>query len=148
MEDVMLTAKEIMTRMPQTVTPTQTVADAVQIMKSESCGVVPVVNPEDGSSLVGIITDRDIALRACAPGCDGVETPVVEVMSSNLFVVAPEDPLPRVRQIMETAGVRRVPVCDHDRLVGIISLKDLADNAPSGELGRIDDSILSQDPNN
>ena len=141
-------ASEIMTHIPQTVTPTQTVADAVEIMKSENCGVVPVVSPEDNQSLVGIITDRDIALRACSMGREGAATPVVEAMSTNLFVVAPEDPLPRVKAIMEEAGVRRVPVVEENRLVGIISLKDLADNADSSELGRIDDSILSQDPNN
>jgi CBS domain-containing protein len=144
----MLKASEIMTHIPQTVTPTQTVADAVEIMKSEDCGVVPVVSPEDNCSLVGIITDRDIALRACSEGRGGASMPIVEAMSTNLFVVAPEDPLPRIRQIMETAGVRRVPVVDQNRLVGIISLKDLADNAGSSELGRIDDAILSQDPNN
>jgi CBS domain-containing protein len=141
-------ASEIMTHVPQTVTPAQTVADAVEIMKSENCGVVPVVSPEDNLSLVGIITDRDIALRACSSGREGAATPIVEAMSTNLFVVAPEDPLPRVKAIMEEAGVRRVPVVEENRLVGIISLKDLADNAGSSELGRVDDSILSQDPNN
>ena len=145
---MMIKAEEIMTRAPQTVTPTQTVADAVQIMKSENCGVVPVVNPEDNSTLVGIVTDRDIALRACCDGSSGAETPVVEVMSTNLFVVAPEDPLPKVRDVMETAGVRRVPVCDNEHLVGIISLKDLADNLSSDNVGETEDRILTQDPNN
>lgn len=141
-------ASEIMTKVPQTVTATQPVADAIEIMKNENCGVVPVVSPEDSSSLVGIVTDRDIALKACSQNGDGPNTPVVEAMSTNLFVVAPQDPLPKVREIMETAGVRRVPVVDDNHLVGIISLKDIAENAGTRELGETDDKILSQDPNN
>lgn len=143
-----LKASEIMTRAPQTVTAAQPVADAIQIMKTENCGVVPVVSPEDNSSLVGIITDRDIALKACDEGASGPEMPVVEAMSTNLFVVAPDDPLPRVQQVMEEAGVRRVPVVDNERLVGIISLKDLAEHFSPRTVGETDDRILSQEPNN
>lgn len=141
-------ASEIMTKVPQTVTATQPVADAVEIMKAENCGVVPVVSPEDSSSLVGIVTDRDIALRACCEDGSGPNTPVVEAMSTNLFVVAPQDPLPKIREIMETAGVRRVPVVEDNHLVGIISMKDIAEKTGSRELGETDDRILTQEPNN
>ena len=143
-----MTAADIMTKVPQTVTAAQPVADAIEIMKAENCGVVPVVSPEDSSSLVGIVTDRDIAIKACADGCSGPSTPIVEAMSTNLYVVAPDDTLPRVRQIMEDAGVRRVPVVDEDRLVGIISMKDLADHTSSKTVGETDDKILGQEPNN
>ncbi len=143
-----LKASQIMTRMPQTVTATQSVADAIQIMKAENCGVVPVVSPEDSSSLIGLVTDRDIALKACEEGGSGPETLVVEAMTTNLSVVAPDDPLPHVQQIMEEAGVRRVPVVENDRLVGIISMKDLADHANAQTVGTTDDKILSQTPNN
>ena len=143
-----LIARDIMTRAPQTVTAAQPVSDAIEIMKMENCGVVPVVSPEDNSALVGIVTDRDIALKACCDGATGPETPVVEAMSTNLYVVAPEDNLPRIREVMESAGVRRVPVVENERLVGIISLKDIADNASSNVVGQTDDRILTQDPNN
>ncbi len=141
-------ASEIMTSSPQTVTAAQQVADAIQIMKAENCGVVPVVSPEDNSSLVGLVTDRDIALKACEEGASGPQMPVVEAMTTNLFVVSPDDPLPRVKQIMEDAGVRRVPVVENDRLVGIISMKDLADKLHYNSIGETDDKILSQEPNN
>jgi len=146
--DDKLKASEIMTKSPMTVTAAQSVADAVQIMKDENCGVVPVVSPEDSQSLVGIVTDRDIALKACESGGAGPDMPVVEAMSGNLYIVAPDDPLPRVREIMEEAGIRRVPVVENERLVGIISLKDVADNADSSIVGTTDDRILSQEPNN
>lgn len=143
-----LKASEIMTPSPQTVTATQQVADAIQIMKAENCGVVPVVSPEDNCSLVGLVTDRDIALKACEDGASGPQMPVVEAMTTNLFVVSPDDPLPRVQQIMEDAGVRRVPVVENDRLVGIISMKDLAEKLHYNSIGETDDKILSQKPNN
>jgi CBS domain-containing protein len=143
-----MTASEIMTPVPQTVTPDQSIADAVEIMRNESCGVVPVVRPEDGSTLVGIITDRDIALRACGPGCEGAEMQIEEAMSTNLFVVAPDDTIPHVREVMESAGVRRVPVVDNDQLVGIISLCDVAAIIDRESIGEIDTRILTQDPNN
>lgn len=143
-----LKASEIMTPSPQTVTAAQQVADAIQIMKAENCGVVPVVSPEDNCSLVGVVTDRDIALKACEEGASGPQMPVVEAMTTNLFVVSPEDSLPRIKQIMEDAGVRRVPVVENDRLVGIISMKDLADKLHYNSIGETDDKILSQEPNN
>lgn len=143
-----LKASEVMTSSPRTVTAAQPVADAIQIMKTENCGVVPVVSPEDNSSLVGLVTDRDIAMKACEDGASGPQMPVVEVMSTNLFVVSPDDTLPHVRQIMEQAGVRRVPVVENERLVGIISMKDLADKLNYDSIGETDDKILSQEPNN
>lgn len=137
-----------MTHAPQTVTPTEPVADAVQIMASENCGAVPVVDPEDAGSLVGIITDRDIALRACRDGGRGPETPVVEVMSTDVQVVSTDDSITHVREVMADAGVRRVPVVENGRLVGIIALKDLADEVPADQVGETTDRILEQDPNN
>ncbi len=142
-------ASQIMTRNPVTVTSAQTVAEAVKIMSAENCGIVPVIAGEDRQTVVGLVTDRDIALRACAEGCEGPETPVSVVMTQNLFCVAPGDDVSRVRQVMEDAGVRRVPVVEEDNtLVGIISFKDLADNLSQSTLGHTDETILAQPPNN
>jgi CBS domain-containing protein len=137
-----------MTREPACVSPTQQVADAVEIMKSQDCGVVPVVDSKSGGSLVGIITDRDIALRACCDGGSGPGTTIAEVMTTNLFCVAPEDSIERVRQVMTEGGVRRVPVVENDRLVGIISMKDLSDESSARVVGETDESIMGQEPNN
>lgn len=141
-------AEEIMTREPSCVSPTQQVADAVEIMKKEDCGVVPVVDSKAGGSLVGIITDRDIALRACCDGAGGPSTTISQVMTTNLFCVAPQDSIERVRQVMSEGGVRRVPVVEENRLVGIISMKDLSDESSARVVGETDESILGQAPNN
>ena len=142
-------AEEIMTRDPGTVTPTQTVAEAVRVMSAEDCGIVPVVESDRDHHIVGVITDRDVALRACAADGSGPDTTVSSVMTSNVFCVNPSDDLSRVREVMERAGVRRVPVVTEDKkLLGIISMKDLAENAGNKEIGNLESAILDQDPNN
>ncbi len=71
-----------------------------------------------------------------------------EAMSKTVFVVAPDDTLPRVREVMESAGVRRVPVVENEQLVGIISMCDVAAITDRESLGEIDTRILNQEPNN
>jgi CBS domain-containing protein len=142
-------AEEIMTRDPRTVTPKQTVADAVKVMASENCGIVPVVESDRDMHVVGVVTDRDIALRACASSKNGPDEAVSAVMTSNVFCVSPSDSVSRVREVMESAGVRRVPVVSEDKqLLGIISLKDVAENSGEREVGGLDSKILDQKPNN
>lgn len=142
-------AEEIMTRDPRTVTPSQTVSEAVKVMSAENCGIVPVVESDRDMHIVGVVTDRDVALRACAPEGPGPDGAVSSVMTSNVFCVSPQDDLSRVCQVMESAGVRRVPVVSEDnRLLGIISLKDVAENAGDREVGGLDSKILEQQPNN
>jgi CBS domain-containing protein len=142
-------AEQIMTRDPRTVTPNQTVAEAVKVMTTEDCGVVPVVQSDRELQVIGVVTDRDIALRACAENGPGPSASVSSVMTSNVFCVSPNDDLARVREVMESAGVRRVPVVDDNRhLLGIISLKDVAENAGDNEVGGLDSRILEQKPNN
>lgn len=141
-------ARDIMTRSPQTVSATEPVSDAIEIMRSENCGVVPVVDPDDVGSLVGIVTDRDIALKACRDGGGGPDTPIVDVMSTELAVVSIDDSVNTIREVMATIGVRRVPVVENGRLVGIISMKDLAEKIGEEAIGQTTDRILDQDPNN
>jgi len=141
-------ASEIMTRNPGTVLPSQSVADAVKIMRSEECGIVPVLASDNSETIIGVLTDRDIALNACGDGGKGPSTEVSAVMTKNLFCVHPDDDLGNVREVMRNAGVRRVPVVEkNDHLIGIISLKDLADNIGNSDLGKTEESILAQPPN-
>lgn len=138
-----------MTRDPRTVTPNQTVAEAVKVMTNEDCGVVPVVRSDRELQVVGVVTDRDIALRACNENGPGPSATVSSVMTSNVFCVNPGDDLARVREVMESAGVRRVPVVDdNQQLLGIISMKDVAENTGDKEVGGTDSRILEQKPNN
>src|SRR4051812_24611729 len=96
---VEMKASELMTRDPLTVTSEQSVADAVRIMKTAHCGIVPVVEPGQ-NRIVGLVTDRDIALGSCDQGSAGPSTPVSAVMSTTLFCVDPDEDLSRVRSMM------------------------------------------------
>jgi CBS domain-containing protein len=114
---------ECMTREVQTVPPDAPIRDAAQCMAKEDVGILPV---RENDRLVGLITDRDIAIRAVGAGRDP-STPVREVMSAEVkYCFADED----VDDVLENMGdiqVRRLPVVDRDkRLVGIVSLSDLA----------------------
>jgi CBS domain-containing protein len=121
---------DIMTPAPDTVAPEDTLKRAAEMMDELSVGVLPVVS--DGR-LLGVITDRDITVRATAAGLAPDDAFVSEAMSSNPRTVSPDDDTAEARRIMADQQVRRLPVVDGDgRLVGILSLGDLADVDPEG----------------
>ena len=114
---------EVMTRDVHTVTPDQTAREAASFMLSADAGSIPVT---EGDRLIGMITDRDIAVRGVARG-HGPETPVRELMTSGLVCARIDDDVEEVANRMSEAQVRRLPVIDEsERLVGIISLGDLS----------------------
>ena len=118
-------AWQIMTENPTAVTPDTTLADVARTMRELDVGVVPVVDGDD-DRLVGVITDRDIVVRALADGHDGSAT-VEGSMTANVATVGRNDTVHDVLDVMKRERVRRVPVTDRDgRLVGIISQADLA----------------------
>jgi CBS domain-containing protein len=118
------TAKDIMTRHPQTVTPETSVQQAAQLMKSEDTGVLPVVESHGSKRPVGVITDRDITLRVVAEGRSSAT--VREVMTSSVRTAKEGDALKDVMRVMADEQVRRIPVVDdRGELVGIISQADL-----------------------
>jgi len=114
---------EVMTRDVQTVQPDQPVQEAASFMLSADAGSIPVT---DGGRLIGMITDRDIAVRGIAKGY-GPETPVRELMTDDLVIARVDDDIEEVATKMSEAQVRRLPVIDQDeRLCGIVSLGDLS----------------------
>ena len=114
---------EVMTRDVQTVSPDQPVQEAANFMLSADAGSIPVI---EGERLIGMITDRDIAVRGIAKGY-GPETPVRELMTDDLIVVRIDDDVEEAATKMSDAQVRRLPVIDSDeRLCGIVSLGDLS----------------------
>jgi len=114
---------EVMTRDVHTVTPDQTAREAASFMLSADAGSIPVT---EGDRLIGMITDRDIAVRGVARG-HGPETPVRELMTSGLVCARIDDDVEDVANRMSEAQVRRLPVIDEsERLVGIVSLGDLS----------------------
>ena len=117
---------EVMTRDVQTVRPDQRVQDAASFMLSADAGSIPVI---DGDRLIGMITDRDIAVRGIAKGY-GPDTPVRELMTDDIVCARADDDVDDVASKMSEAQVRRLPVIDeHERLCGIVSLGDLSRDA-------------------
>ena len=114
---------EVMTREVQTIQPDQPVQEAASFMLSADAGSIPVT---DGERLVGMITDRDIAVRGVAKG-HGPDTPVRDLMSDDVISVRLDDDCQDVASKMSEAQVRRLPVIDEqNKLCGIVSLGDLA----------------------
>jgi CBS domain-containing protein len=119
---------DVMTREVQTVGPDQPVQEAANFMLSADAGSIPVT---ESGRLIGMITDRDIAVRGIAKGC-GPDTPVRELMTDNLVTARIDDDIEEVATRMSEAQVRRLPVIDEDeRLCGIVSLGDLSREADS-----------------
>jgi len=124
-------AQEIMSKNPTCVTADTPLVDAARLMKTENIGVVPVVESTGSKRLVGVLTDRDIAIRAVAEGRDGATTSVGHVMSSNVRTSAPDDSVEDVMDLMGREQVRRIPIVDdRGNLVGIVAQADIVLEAP------------------
>lgn len=114
---------DVMTRDVKTVRPDQTVSEAASFMLNEDAGSMPVT---DGDRLVGMITDRDIAVRGVAKG-HGPDTPVRDLMTTGVVCARMDDDVAEIASRMSEEQVRRLPVTDDQgRLCGIVSLGDLA----------------------
>jgi CBS domain-containing protein len=118
--------RDVMTTEVQTVGPDQTVKEAASFMLNNDTGSIPV---RDGGQLIGMITDRDIAVRGVAEGL-GPETAVRDLMSEDVVCAREDDEVTTVARRMSEAQVRRLPVLNADgNLVGIVSLGDLSREA-------------------
>jgi CBS domain-containing protein len=119
--------EEIMTRNPVCVMPHETVDHAAQIMQREDVGSLPVVDGEHSQHLVGIVTDRDLAMRVVAEGREPRSTPVEQAMSRDVVTVHTEDDIRKALDKMAEHQLRRIPVVDHqEKVVGIIAQADVA----------------------
>jgi CBS domain-containing protein len=116
--------KEVMTKKPETVHPQSGLQAAAQLMRKVDIGSLPVV--KDGR-LQGILTDRDIAVRAVAENRDMATTLVDDVMSRDVVVVEEDQDVAEAARLMQANQIRRLPVVSHEgRLTGILSMADLA----------------------
>jgi CBS domain-containing protein len=116
--------REIMTTNVDYCTTVDNMYEAAVKMQQDDVGMVPVC--EDGR-LVGVITDRDIVLRGVASKKPG-STKITDVMTKKLITVSPETSIEEAEEIMANEQIRRLPVVDNEKLVGIVSLGDLAVN--------------------
>jgi CBS domain-containing protein len=130
--------RDAMTSNPRTTSSSQSLADAAQIMKSEDVGSVPVV---DEGRLVGVLTDRDIAIRAVAEGADARTTNVGDVASRELVTVEPEEDLDQALALMARHRVRRLMVVERGQLVGILAQADVAEEVKEKKAGELLEEI-------
>lgn len=116
--------RELMSPSVVSITPGESAALAARLLSRHNVGALPVCGEEGG--LRGIVTDRDIVLRCVAAEEDPATTPVRAIMSRNCAVVSPEDDVRLASRLMAAGQVRRLPVVEAGRVVGMISLGDLA----------------------
>ena len=133
---------DVMTDRPRAVTPQTPLTEVAALMESEDVGSIPVVENE---RLVGIVTDRDIVVRAVAKGKDLTGMPASAVSSHELVTVHPDDDLSDALELMARHQVRRLAVTAEDeRLVGVVSQADVAREAKEKDTGEVVQSISRQ----
>ena len=120
--------RDIMTAPVESIQSTDTIESAARRMAENDIGVLPVLRDE---KLVGMVTDRDIAVRAVATGL-AASSPIDRVMSEKVATCLPDDDLAGVLALMSREQIRRMPVCnDREHIVGIVVLADLAERDPN-----------------
>ena len=121
-----MTVAEVMTSFPEALEPGASIQTAARAMRDGDYGAVPIVDA--GGTLVGILTDRDIVVQAVAEGRD-LDTPVRQLMTAYPDTVAADTPIEQAITVMQSRQIRRLPVMENGRLVGMVSLGDIAVSA-------------------
>ena len=116
--------KELMTGAPVSLETDEPVAAAARLMRERNIGAMPVCDPD--GRLVGMLTDRDIVIRCIASDRNAAETRVADIMTTGAVVAETKEPLEDALQRMEREQIRRLPVTENGRLVGMLSLADVA----------------------
>ena len=117
------TVQDVMTRDPITLPPSASLLDATKTMRDMGIGDVVVA---DGDEVIGIVTDRDIVVRGLAAGRDPHTTPLLDISSRELTTVSPDEPIGTAVRLMREHAIRRLLVLSQGRVVGIVTLGDLA----------------------
>ena len=118
---------EVMTKNPVCCLPNDRVEKAAELMKSKNIGSIPVIENEQTKKLVGIVTDRDLAMKIVAEGLDAKSTKVEAVMTRKVVTCRTEDDLQKALDAMAEHQLRRIPVVDKDnKIIGIIAQADVA----------------------
>ena len=130
--------RDLMTENPSSCERGTPVAEAAKVMARENVGSVPVVQ---GDKLVGVVTDRDLVVRLLAEGRDPQSTTVGEIASSEPVTLSPDDELDKALQLLAGHQVRRLPVVEGERLVGIVAQADIARHADEVQTGEVVEEI-------
>ena len=131
-----MNVQDVMTRNVAACGVDETLNRAAQLMWEGDCGSVPVI--DDSGAVCGMVTDRDVCMGAYTQGLPLTQIPVRNVMSRHLHACRPEDSVEDAQALMQQHQVRRAPVLDGKRLVGILSLGDLALRSPQHAHARTD----------
>ena len=115
--------RDAMTENPRSIGASASVVEAARLMRDEHIGSLPITDDEE---LVGMITDRDITTRVVAEAADPKMTSVGDVVSRDLISIEPDEDLEEAVQLMASHQVRRLPVVENGRLVGIVAQADVA----------------------
>jgi CBS domain-containing protein len=135
LEEQPMIIREVMTPNPRCVSSSDSIQNAACIMRDEDAGAVPVV---DNGRAIGIVTDRDIVVRVVAEGGQ-LNRPIRDIVTGSLVSATPDMSTREAAQLMSDHQIRRLPVVENDRLVGIVSIGDLA--VKEGKDGRIGDTL-------
>jgi CBS domain-containing protein len=135
------TVREAMTASPRSIESSESVVQAARLMASEDVGSLPVV---DGDALVGMITDRDLVLQVLAKDLDPSKVTIAEVASENPVVAKPDESLDSALQRMAEEQIRRLPVVEEGRLVGILAQADVARAARPDSTGEMVEQISQE----
>src|SRR5262245_26130546 len=131
--------RDAMTSHPVTIQRSASVKSAAELMEQQDIGSLPVV--DDGGSLVGMVTDRDIAIRAVAAGRNAEATQVKEILTSPPVQVMPDDSLDLALELMAKYQVRRLPVAYDTQLIGVLAQADVAHEAKNKRAGQVVEAI-------
>ena len=133
------TVREVMTSKLCSIDTDKPVAYAAKMMRDEDVGIAPIV---EGDRLVGVLTDRDIAVRVVAEGRDPEQVKVTEVASRDVVTLDPQQDLDEALRLMARHQVRRLPVVEEDgRLVGVVAQADVAQHADEQRTGEVVEQI-------
>lgn len=141
----MTTARDIMTSDATCAGADETLVEAARKMRDLDVGALPICGPDD--RLAGMITDRDIAIRAVAEGKDPGTVKVSELADGKPVTIGADDSVEEALATMSKHGVRRLPVIDGQKLVGMVSQADVAKNLPEAKVGDLVDAISSAPSN-
>ena len=126
------TAREIMTENPEFVDGSTTVTEAARKLADLNVGALPVC---EGGKLRGMITDRDIAVKVVAEGKNPQDVKVIDLTQGEVITIGADDPIEEALRTMGQYQVRRLPVIDGTKLVGIVSQADIARALPDAKVG-------------
>ncbi|MFN2526695.1 MAG: CBS domain-containing protein [Actinomycetota bacterium] len=134
--------REVMTKDPITLDSGSTIVEAARAMRDSDVGNVIVL---ENGKICGIVTDRDITVRAVAEGRDAGTTKLGDICSRDVTTVTPDDTVEDATRLMRENAIRRIPVVENDQPVGIVALGDIAEG---GDAGRTLEDISESPPNN